>query len=52
MIKPIHVFLTLFFIMFLYAIALQSNRNTFIYNRLLELEKESVMVRSYLYENK
>jgi len=50
MIKPIHIFLTFFLIMFLYAIALQSNRNNIIYNRLFMLEKENTQIKQYLYE--
>jgi hypothetical protein len=51
MIKPIHIFITFFFIMFLYAIVLQSNRNTFIYDRLLVLERENTLMKQYLYNN-
>jgi hypothetical protein len=51
MIRPIHIFVTLFFVMFLFAIALQSNRNIFIYNRLLVLERENALMKQYLYNN-
>ncbi len=51
MIKPIHIFITFFFVMFLYAIVLQSNRNTSIYNRLLVLERENILMKQYLYNN-
>jgi hypothetical protein len=40
MIKPIHIFVTFFFVMFLFGIALQSNRNTYLYNKVAELEEQ------------
>jgi hypothetical protein len=45
MIKPIHIFLTFFFVMFLFAIVLQSNRNLHLYNKVAELEEQTKILQ-------
>ncbi len=46
MIKPIHIFVTFFFVMFLFAIVLQSNRNLYLYSKVAELE-EHIYILQY-----
>jgi hypothetical protein len=48
MIKPIHIFLTFFFVMFLYAIVLQSNRNQYLYQQVNTLQKEVAVLKQIL----